>query len=59
MGRTCRRHGERRGSYRVLAGKPEVTRPLERPKSRCEDNIKMDFRQVGLGAHGLDRSGSG
>jgi hypothetical protein len=34
--------GERRGVYRVLVAKPEVKRPLGRPRSRWEDNIKMD-----------------
>jgi hypothetical protein len=35
--------GERRGVYRVLAGKLEVKKPLERPRRRWEDNIKMDL----------------
>jgi len=39
--------GERRGLYRVLVGKPEGKRPLERPRRRCEDNIKMDLQEVG------------
>jgi hypothetical protein len=33
--------GESRGVYRVLVGKPEVKRPLGRPRLRWEDNIKM------------------
>ena len=33
--------------YRVLVGKPEVKRPLGRPRHRCEDNIKMDLQDVG------------
>jgi hypothetical protein len=41
--------GERRGAYRVLVGKPEGRRPLERPRRRWEDNIKMDLREVGCG----------
>jgi len=41
--------GERRGAYRVLVWKPEEKRPLERPRSRWEDNIKMDLREVGSG----------
>jgi hypothetical protein len=41
---------ERRGAYRVLVGKPEGRRRLERPRPRWEDNIKMDVRQVGWGA---------
>ena len=28
-------------------GKPEGKRPLGRPSSRWEDNIKMDLREVG------------
>jgi hypothetical protein len=39
--------GERRGAYRVLMGKPEGRRPLERPRRRWEDNIKMDLGEVG------------
>jgi hypothetical protein len=35
--------GERRGAYRTLVGKPEGRRPLERPRRRLEDNIKMDL----------------
>ena len=34
----------RRGAYRVLVGKPERRRPLERPRCRWIDNIKMDLR---------------
>jgi len=44
------RMGERRGVYRVLAGKPEGKRPLGRPRSRWEDNIKMDLQEVGCGS---------
>jgi hypothetical protein len=39
--------GERRGAYRVLMGKPEGRRLLERPWHRWEDNIKIDLREVG------------
>ena len=28
-------------------GKPEGKRPLERPRRRWEDNIKMDLMEVG------------
>jgi hypothetical protein len=35
--------------HRVLVGKPEEKRPLERPRLRWEDNIKMDFQEVGEG----------
>ena len=30
-------------------GKPEGKRPLERPRRRWEDNIKMDLQEVGRG----------
>jgi hypothetical protein len=38
---------ERRGVCRVLVGKPEGKRPDGRPGRRWEDNIKMDFQEVG------------
>jgi hypothetical protein len=41
--------GEDRGVHRVLVGKPEGKRPLERPRRRWEDNIKMDVEEVGGG----------
>jgi hypothetical protein len=44
--------GEWRGVYRVLVGKPERRRPLERPRRRWEDIIKMDLHEVGCG--GMD-----
>ena len=40
------RMGEERGVYRVLVGKPEGRRPLERPRRRWVDNIRMDLQQV-------------
>jgi hypothetical protein len=39
--------GEGRGAYRILVGRPEGRRPLERPRPRCDDNIKMDLQDVG------------
>ena len=46
------RVGERRGVSKDLVGKPEGKRPLGRPRSRWEDNIKMDIQEVGSG--GMD-----
>ena len=37
-------------AYRSLVGKPEGKRRLGRPRSRWEDNIKMDLREVGCDA---------
>jgi len=37
------------GVHRVLVGKPQGKRPLERPRRRWEDNIKMDLQEVGGG----------
>jgi hypothetical protein len=42
------RMGEGRGVYRVLVGKPEGKSPLGRPRSRWDDNIKMDLREIGI-----------
>jgi hypothetical protein len=41
--------GEGRNVYRVLVGKPERKRPLERPRHRWEDGIKMDLIEIGSG----------
>jgi hypothetical protein len=56
------RMGEGRNVYRVLVGKPEGKRPIERPSRRWEDGIKMDLRETGWGgvewiqlAQGRDR----
>jgi 3-oxoacyl-ACP reductase-like protein len=43
---------EGRGVCRVLVGKPEGKRPLGRPRSRWEDNIRMDLQEEGCG--GMD-----
>jgi len=46
------RVGESRIVYRVLVGKSEEKRPLESPKRKWEDNIKMDLQEVGF--EGMD-----
>ena len=43
------RMSEKRGSYRVLVGKPEEKRPLGRPRRRWVDNNRMDLQEVGGG----------
>jgi hypothetical protein len=43
------RMAEDRGGHRVSVGKPEGKRPLGRLRRILEDNIKMDFQEVGGG----------
>jgi len=43
------RMGERRGLYRVLMGKPEGKRPLERPRRRWEVILRWIFRILDVG----------
>jgi hypothetical protein len=38
--------GEERKVYKVLVGKPEGKRPLERPR---REGVRMDLREIGLG----------
>jgi hypothetical protein len=47
MGRACSTNGEKWNAYRILVRKPEGKRPLERPRHRCVDNIKIDLREIG------------
>jgi hypothetical protein len=42
------RMGEGSGIYRVLVRRPEGKRPLGRPRQRCEENIKIDLREIGI-----------
>jgi hypothetical protein len=42
------RVGEGRGVYRVLVEK-QAKRSLGRPRRRWEDNIRMDYQEVGCG----------
>jgi hypothetical protein len=44
--------GERKNAYRVLEGRPEGKKPVERPRRRWEDNIRVDLRESGRG--GMD-----
>jgi hypothetical protein len=40
------RMGEKRNAYRILVGKPEGKRLLERPSRRWVDNINIDLREI-------------
>jgi hypothetical protein len=51
MDRAYSRHmGEKRNVYRILVGKPEGKRLLQRPSRRWENNIKVDLTEIGWGA---------
>jgi len=38
--------GEMRNAYNILVGKSEGKRPLERPRCRWADYIRMDLREI-------------
>jgi hypothetical protein len=44
---------EKWNAYRILVGKPEGKRPLERPRCKWKDNIIMNFREDGVMLTGL------
>jgi hypothetical protein len=46
------RIGEKKNACRLLMGKPKGKKPLERPRHRWVDNIKMDLLEIGWG--GMD-----
>lgn len=48
----CNTHMEMIGVYKILVGNTEGKRKLRRTLLKLDDNIKMDFREIGLG--GLD-----
>jgi hypothetical protein len=41
--------GQKRNAYRLVIGKPELKRPLGRPRHRRMDNIRIDLGQIGWG----------
>jgi hypothetical protein len=43
------RMGEGRNVYKVLVGNPKGKRPLERPRRKWEDGIKMDLKGIAWG----------
>ena len=53
------RMGERRGAYRVVVGKPEGKRSLERRRRKWESNIEVDLQEIRWREHGLDLFSSG
>jgi hypothetical protein len=55
VGGECGTHGRGEKSVKVLVGKPEGKRPLERPRRRWENGVRMDLREIGLGGVGWIR----
>jgi hypothetical protein len=33
--------------YKIVVSKPDVKRPLVRSRRRCEDNVRIDLREIG------------
>jgi len=52
MGGACSACEEEQRRIQGFGGKPEGRGPLERPRRRWEDNIKVDLKDVGFG--GMD-----
>jgi hypothetical protein len=50
MGGARSTNGEKRNAYRILVGKPEVKRPVGRPRLWC---VKMDLKRDRMGRYGL------
>ena len=47
MGGACRTYGGEKSRIQDFGGETEGKRPFGRPRSRWEDNIKMDLQEVG------------
>jgi hypothetical protein len=43
------RMGAKRNTYKVLIGVPEGKRSLGRPRRTWEDDVKINFREIGWG----------
>jgi hypothetical protein len=48
-------HAVMRNAKKKIVGNPEGKRPLEKPRRRWENNIKMDLRKIGR-EHEMDSS---
>ena len=42
-------------SFKIITGKPTGKRPLEMPRRRWEDHIRMDLKEIGINTrHWID-----
>jgi hypothetical protein len=39
-----------RSAFKILTSTPSGKRPLGRPRSRCENNIRMDLKGIDIGS---------
>ena len=44
---------ESRRAFKMLTGKPTGKKPLERPRSRREDNITMNLKEISINMRNL------
>jgi hypothetical protein len=42
------RRKQGRSAFKIVTGTPTEKRPLGRHRRRWEDNIKMDFKEIGM-----------
>ena len=42
-----------RSVFKILTGKPTGKRTLGRPRRRWENNIRMDFKEIGINTRNL------
>ena len=50
MGRHVARMEKGRSAFKILTGKPRGKRLMGRPRRRWEDNIRMNFENIGVSA---------
>ena len=48
MGRSNSLNEKDRSVFKILTGKPTGKRSLGRPRHRGEDNIRIDFKEIGV-----------
>ena len=46
--KSCSQNGRSRSAFKILTGTPTVKRPLGRPRHRCEGNIRIDLKVIGI-----------
>ena len=44
----CSQNGRKKSAFKILTGISTGKRPLGRPRSRWKENIRMDFKEIGI-----------